>query len=84
VSLNRGNGKGGNGHAKAHGEKNKDHHPIVIKAGTITPEGTASTYCYACDDDVVNPHLGKHLGKFNSITYHNMPTHCLDAIPKHE
>jgi ubiquitin carboxyl-terminal hydrolase 5/13 len=61
MTMNRGNGKGGNGHAKAHGEKNKLH-PLVIKAGTITPEGTASAYCYACDDDVVDSHLEKHLG----------------------
>lgn len=52
-------GTGGNGHAKAHFDSTK--HPLVCKLGTITPEGTASIYCYACDDDKLDENLAQHL-----------------------
>ena len=52
-------GSGGNGHAKAHFDAT--HHPLVCKLGTITPEGTASIYCYACDDDKLDENLAQHL-----------------------
>ena len=41
---------GGNAHAIEHYNKTK--HPLVVKTGTITPNGEASIYCYACDNDV--------------------------------
>ena len=43
-------GSGGNGHAVNH--FNTASHPLVCKLGTITPQGKASIYCYACDDDI--------------------------------
>jgi ubiquitin carboxyl-terminal hydrolase 5/13 len=52
-------GMGGNGHALAHYES--DHHPVAVKLGSITSEGTADIYCYACNDERTDPDLGKHL-----------------------
>lgn len=53
---------GGNGHAIEHFTKRN--HPLVVKTGTITPNGEASIYCYTCDKDVKDPNLGKHLLNF--------------------
>jgi len=33
----------------------------VCKIGTITAQGTASLYCYKCDEDVEDKRLGEHL-----------------------
>lgn len=52
-------GTGGNGHAMAHFQKTG--HPLVVKTGTITPDGGASLYCYSCDNDVKDPELPLHL-----------------------
>lgn len=52
-------GTGGNGHALIHYQS--CHHPLVCKMGTITPEGTASIHCYACDDEILDPDLQSHL-----------------------
>ncbi|RPA79660.1 ubiquitinyl hydrolase [Ascobolus immersus RN42] len=52
-------GVGGNGHALAHYEA--VHHPVAVKLGSITPEGTADIYCYACNDERTDPELAKHL-----------------------
>lgn len=35
-----------------------------MKLGTITPEGGADIYCYACDDEVVDSFLKEHLSSF--------------------
>ena len=50
---------GGNQHAIEHYNKLK--HPLVVKTGTITPDGEASLYCYACDNDVKDENLALHL-----------------------
>ncbi|CEH13292.1 ubiquitin carboxyl-terminal hydrolase 14 [Ceraceosorus bombacis] len=52
-------GLGGNGHAMLHFKDTG--HPVSVKQGTITPEGTADIYCYACDDERKDPDLAKHL-----------------------
>ena len=39
----------------------KTQHPLVVKTGTITPDGEASLYCYACDNDVKDENLAEHL-----------------------
>jgi len=52
-------GSGGNNHGIDH-YKNFGH-PVVCKMGTITPEGTASIYCYACDEDRIDNKLTDHL-----------------------
>ena len=53
---------GGHQHAIEHYNKTK--HPLVVKTGTITPDGNASLYCYKCDDDVKDEFLAKHLKNF--------------------
>jgi len=55
-------GSGGNGHGITHFEATG--HPVVLKSGTITPEGTADMYCYGCDKAVIDEHLAKHLAHF--------------------
>ncbi|KXS13406.1 ubiquitinyl hydrolase [Gonapodya prolifera JEL478] len=55
-------GSGGNGHASDHYAATM--HPLAVKLGTITPEGTADIYCYLHDDGVLDPHLAKHLSRF--------------------
>nr|KAJ3422202.1 hypothetical protein HK105_000744 [Polyrhizophydium stewartii] len=55
-------GVGGNGHALAHHETTG--HPIAVKMGSITPEGTADLFCYLHGDEIINPNLGAHLANF--------------------
>ncbi|KAJ3310928.1 hypothetical protein HDV04_004534 [Boothiomyces sp. JEL0838] len=55
-------GLGGNSHGIAHYEKTK--HPIVVKMGTITPEGTADVFCYEHGTEILNPNLASHLQRF--------------------
>ena len=55
-------GTGGNGHALKHFEATS--HPFAVKLGTITPEGTADIYCYACNDARLDAMLQEHLGNF--------------------
>ena len=52
-------GSGGNGHGLAHA--NASSHPVAIKLGSITPEGTADAYCYQCDDERIDTELAAHL-----------------------
>ena len=56
------NNSGGNGHGEAHFKTTG--HPLVCKLGTITSDGNASCYCYACDNDVIDKALQKHLEAF--------------------
>jgi ubiquitin carboxyl-terminal hydrolase 5/13 len=46
---------GGNGHAMEHFSNTK--HSLVVKLGTITPEGGASVHCYTCGDEVIDNFL---------------------------
>ncbi|EGN94266.1 hypothetical protein SERLA73DRAFT_62342 [Serpula lacrymans var. lacrymans S7.3] len=55
-------GVGGNGHALAH--FNESGHAACVKLGTITPEGGADIYCYACNDARLDPDLATHLKTF--------------------
>ncbi|KAH7911744.1 hypothetical protein BJ138DRAFT_1149823 [Hygrophoropsis aurantiaca] len=55
-------GVGGNGHALDH--FNKTGHAVCVKLGTITPEGGADIYCYACNDARIDPELTSHLSTF--------------------
>ncbi|KAG0636560.1 hypothetical protein HOY80DRAFT_350881 [Tuber brumale] len=52
-------GVGGSSHGLAH--FNATHHPVSVKLGSITPEGTADVYCYACDDEKTDTELAAHL-----------------------
>ena len=53
-------GSGGNNHGVDHWESTG--HAVALKLGTITPEGSASIHCYACDEDVLDENLAEHLG----------------------
>ncbi|KAF5392582.1 hypothetical protein D9757_002232 [Collybiopsis confluens] len=55
-------GVGGNGHGVAHFDQTQ--HPVSVKLGTITPEGNADIYCYACNDAKLDPALSAHLAIF--------------------
>ena len=52
-------GVGGNGHGLKHTELAS--HAVAVKLGSITPEGTADIYCYACDEERTDPELAHHL-----------------------
>jgi ubiquitin carboxyl-terminal hydrolase 5/13 len=55
-------GVGGNSHGLTHFEQSG--HPVSVKQGTITAEGTADVYCYACNDARIDPNLAAHLSFF--------------------
>ncbi|KAF8905100.1 ubiquitin carboxyl-terminal hydrolase 14 [Gymnopilus junonius] len=55
-------GTGGNGHGLEHFQASQ--HPVSVKLGTITPEGSADVYCYLCDESKEDPDLAKHLAAF--------------------
>lgn len=55
-------GSGGNDHGFLHFEATK--HPVAIKLGTITPEGTADVHCYCCTEMRIDPKLSQHLAAF--------------------
>ncbi|KAL9614233.1 MAG: hypothetical protein Q9167_001254 [Letrouitia subvulpina] len=52
-------GSGGNSHGLDH--FNHTSHAVAVKLGSITPEGTADIYCYACNDERTDPELATHL-----------------------
>ncbi|KAI9730227.1 MAG: hypothetical protein M1834_005991 [Cirrosporium novae-zelandiae] len=52
-------GVGGNSHGLAHTDAT--HHPVAVKLGSLTPDGTADIYCYACNDERTDPELAAHL-----------------------
>ena len=53
-------GIGGNSHGLAHSDQT--HHPVAVKLGSITPDGSADVYCYSCQDERTDPQLSAHLG----------------------
>jgi len=52
----------GNGHALNHYNHTK--HPLSVKLGTITADGKADVYCYADDEEVIDPELSAHLANW--------------------
>ncbi|KAL8950480.1 MAG: hypothetical protein Q9222_003496 [Ikaeria aurantiellina] len=52
-------GTGGNSHGLKHTELTS--HAIAVKLGSITPDGTADIYCYACNEERTDPELSSHL-----------------------
>jgi ubiquitin carboxyl-terminal hydrolase 5/13 len=58
-------GVGGNSHALAHSQECS--HGVAVKLGSITPEGNADVYCYACDEERVDDDLGPHLANWGII-----------------
>ncbi|KAF2101863.1 ubiquitin thiolesterase [Rhizodiscina lignyota] len=55
-------GVGGNSHALSHHDA--VHHPVAVKLGSLTADGTADIYCYACNEERVDPDLVAHLANF--------------------
>ena len=55
-------GVGGNGHGVAHTKSAG--HPVAVKLGSISAEGSADIYCYACDDEKTDPELVAHLASW--------------------
>ncbi|KDN42727.1 ubiquitinyl hydrolase [Tilletiaria anomala UBC 951] len=58
-------GVGGNSHGLAHFKATG--HPCSVKQGTITPEGSADVYCYACNDARLDNRLAEHLGNLGIV-----------------
>ncbi|KQK81623.1 ubiquitin carboxyl-terminal hydrolase 13 [Amazona aestiva] len=54
-------GSGGNGHAAEHYKETG--YPLVVKLGTITPDG-ADVYSFDEEEPVLDPHIAKHLAHF--------------------
>lgn len=52
-------GTGGNSHGVGHTKTTG--HPVAVKLGSLTADGTADIYCYACDEERVDPELPNHL-----------------------
>jgi ubiquitin carboxyl-terminal hydrolase 5/13 len=52
-------GTGGNGHGVEHTQTSK--HPVAVKLGSLTADGTADIYCYTCDEERIDPELPNHL-----------------------
>lgn len=52
-------GTGGNSHGVGHTQTTG--HPVAVKLGSLTADGTADIYCYACDEERVDPELPNHL-----------------------
>lgn len=55
-------GIGGNGHGLAHTQEAG--HPVAVKLGSLTADGQADIYCYACDEERVDPEIRAHLANF--------------------
>ena len=49
----------GNGHGLDHATSAS--HSVAVKLGSITAEGNADIYCYACDEERIDPDLTGHL-----------------------
>jgi len=55
------------GHSHGLEHKNTTGHAVAVKLGSITPEGTADVYCYACDEERIDNDLGHHLAHWGII-----------------
>lgn len=62
----------GQGHALEH--KNTVGHSVAVKLGSITPEGTADVYCYACDEERLDENIGAHLAHWGIILAERIKT----------
>lgn len=49
----------GNSHGLKHNELTN--HAVAVKLGSLTAEGTADIYCYACNEERTDPELAHHL-----------------------
>ncbi|KAK0945171.1 ubiquitin C-terminal hydrolase Ubp14 [Friedmanniomyces endolithicus] len=62
-NLGCGREQWGGGGGRNHGIMHKDSkgHYVAVKLGSLTADGNADIYCYACDDERVDPELVPHL-----------------------
>ncbi|TVY82715.1 Ubiquitin carboxyl-terminal hydrolase [Lachnellula suecica] len=58
---------GVSGHSHGLEHKNISGHAVAVKLGSITPDGTADVYCYACDEERVDENLGGHLANWGIV-----------------
>lgn len=58
-------GLSGHSHGVAH--KESTGHAVAVKLGSITSEGTADVYCYACDEERIDEDLASHLAHWGII-----------------
>lgn len=58
-------GVGGNGHGLKHFEA--FNHPVAVKLGTITQDGKADVFCYACGEERLDENLAQHLKNFGVL-----------------
>ncbi|ODV90934.1 hypothetical protein CANCADRAFT_23877 [Tortispora caseinolytica NRRL Y-17796] len=56
-------GVGGNGHGLLHSDATG--HKVAVKLGSITADGKADVYCYACDEERIDPDIKDHLLHWN-------------------
>ncbi|KAK5000217.1 ubiquitin C-terminal hydrolase Ubp14 [Elasticomyces elasticus] len=52
-------GVGGNSHGVTHTDATG--HPVAVKLGSLTADGSADVYCYACNEERVDTELVAHL-----------------------
>ncbi|KAI9710515.1 MAG: hypothetical protein M1820_002651 [Bogoriella megaspora] len=52
-------GIGGHSHGLAHSDKTS--HPVAVKLGSLTADGAADIYCYACNEERIDTDLVPHL-----------------------
>ncbi|KAL9080977.1 MAG: hypothetical protein Q9157_000387 [Trypethelium eluteriae] len=52
-------GVGGRSHGLAHFDQTQ--HPVAVKLGSLTADGTADIYCYACNEERLDTELVAHL-----------------------
>ncbi|KAL8692426.1 MAG: hypothetical protein Q9218_002547 [Villophora microphyllina] len=52
-------GIGGNSHGLKHTELTS--HAVAVKLGSLTADGAADIYCYACNEERTDPELAAHL-----------------------
>ena len=52
----------GNSHGLDH--FSSTHHPIAVKLGSITADGKADVFCYADDEEIIDPELQSHLANW--------------------
>lgn len=55
-------GVGGNSHGLAHTDGSG--HPVAVKLGSLTADGGADVYCYACNEERTDPELVAHLANW--------------------
>lgn len=57
-----GMGPPGNGHQVEHNKATG--HPVAVKLGSLTADGTADIHCYACDEERLDQDLVSHLANW--------------------